>query len=272
MSELAPWEEVAKLQKSEIAPWEEVDLEKLDKSDAFKTGLTHSMTAGLAPIAAGAGAALGSTVGDIQSDYTSWKDIPGNAWDAFVEARRKRADEQEFLAQKYPGYYGSGNLVGSVATAPLIPLKALQGATLGQKVIQGAKTGAGLGAGFGAAEAVGSARDIGEAATDIGVGAGAGGTLGAGLTGAVEGGKAGLDVIRKYLANKAAMKATSQGELAGTGAVQGTIRPQTQEDIRKVLRQEQASMAPTSETIAQNEKYKGLGLEPLTPVQQQPKA
>lgn len=96
-----------------------------------------------------------------------------------LERARNKAAESA-----HGGYYLGGNLLGGLATAPLLPgLQAGRNAGLLARTAIGAANGLALGgvAGLGASEAELAKGELGKAATDMGIGAGAGALIGGSL-------------------------------------------------------------------------------------------
>ncbi len=120
---------------------------------------------------------------------------PEGLLEAYRQARNEERVKQKQLSEANPYSYGAGTLVGGVATAPLLPAgTTAKGATLGQKVLSGAKAGAaiGAGAGYGMSEADMTQPDI-QALKDLGkdvlTSSAIGGTLGGAVPLAIEGTK-----------------------------------------------------------------------------------
>ena len=118
---------------------------------------------------------------------------PEGLLEAYRQARNEERVKQKQLSEANPYSYGAGALVGGVATAPLLPAgTTAKGATLGQKVLAGAKAGAavGAGAGYGMSEADMTQPDI-QALKDLGKdvlsSSAIGGTLGGAVPLAIEG-------------------------------------------------------------------------------------
>lgn len=133
-------------------------------SDAAQTKGAQGFTFGLAPLAAGAGAALGNLSGQPSGKPTDWQAVK----DAFKEGRQGRIDLQNKAQEDHPTISTVANIGSSLISAPLLPIGA------------GAKGAMKMGAALGAANAAGSAGSVGEAAQDIGGGV-AGGAAGYGL-------------------------------------------------------------------------------------------
>lgn len=273
MSELAPWDR-AKQMKEELAPWDrakqralEVPKQTISGPESMWTGVQDVGTFGMSPLAAGVGAGAGS----LYSDVVETGNLDGallRAYDALVEARKERADYQKAAYQANPKSYMAGGLIGGGLSGPLLGAQQLMGkAPLLTKLGQAAKTGAKAGAVYGTGSAAGSAQSLPEAAGTIGASTLIGGGLaplpvlgGAAIKGAAAKGKQGADFLRKLF-----RKDPVQGK------AQVSLQPEPT-DMSKIIRSDRAAMMPTEQTRLQNLKYKAEGLEPLTPVQQQPKA
>lgn len=141
-----------------LAGHHQVDAPKMGAMDAAKIKASEGATLGLRPVVAGLGAAAGDTYGQLTGSQPY--DF-GQTMNAFLEGRHGAIDQQKKASADHPYISGGANVVGSLLTAPLLPLSAGLGGAVK------------LGAGFGAANAVGSAESVGEAAQDV-----AGGTLG----------------------------------------------------------------------------------------------
>lgn len=235
--------------------------------ESLWTGVQDIGTFGLSPLAAGIGAGAGSLYSDIVETGNTDQALI-RAYDALKEARKERVDYQKEAYRQNPKSYMAGGLIGGGITAPLLGAQQLKSsAPLLQKLMQSAGLGAKAGAAYGTGSAIGGAQSLGEAAGTIVGGTVAGGALaplpvlgGAALKGAASKGRQGADFLRK-LFQKAPQKAKAEISL----------RPEPS-DMSKILKSDKAAMMPTEQTRLQNLKYKAEGLEPLTPVQQQPKA
>jgi hypothetical protein len=91
--------------------------------------------------------------------------------------------KDETAGIQYPGTALAGNVAGGLATAPLIPAKALQAATMGGRAL---KT-AGVGALYGGVSGAGTGKNLEEGATNAATGAAIGGVIGGVASPVVEG-------------------------------------------------------------------------------------
>lgn len=162
---------------------------------------------------------------------------PEGLLEAYRQARNEERVKQKQLSEANPYSYGAGALVGGVATAPLLPAgKVAKDATLGQKVLSGAKAGvaAGTAAGYGMSEADMTQPDI-QALKDLGKDMLFGGTAGAVIGGAVpvliEGIKAGANGVGKVIPDsvKTAFKFGKKGQ-----SVDDALYNQTAEQLDDV--------------------------------------
>lgn len=93
----------------------------------------------------------------------------------YQEARDKSRAEDAKAAAANPWAYGAGNVAGAAATLPFAPAaKVAEGANLGVRALQGAKTGAGYGALYGAGSGEGAVDTAKQTLEGAALGAGAG--------------------------------------------------------------------------------------------------
>jgi hypothetical protein len=108
---------------------------------------------------------------------------PKAAADRYQQGRDLERAKDETAGIQYPGTALAGNVAGGLATAPLIPAKALQAATMGGRAL---KT-AGVGAAYGGLSGAGTGRDLEEGAINAATGAAIGGVIGGVASPVVEG-------------------------------------------------------------------------------------
>lgn len=157
---------------------------------------SENLTFGAAPAAAGVGAGLGASVGQLQRGDIGLveriKGLPQTFGDAFSEARRDRQIEEDDVGQRRPGL-STGIAVGTtLATLPLTAIKGVQAAAKGGKIIEGVRQSAKIGGMIGAANAAGRADNVQEAVEMIGAGTLAGGAAQVGGNALVKTGGAAL--------------------------------------------------------------------------------
>lgn len=273
MADLAPWDK-AKLNKGkqEIAPWDKAKLNRapreVPKLESAWTGVEDIGTFGLSPIAAGSGAALGSLSSDVL-DTGNTDGALVRAWEAFKEGRKERGDYSSEMYEANPKSYMAGGLIGGAVTAPLLGAQQVANkAPLLQKLLQASKVGGKAGAVYGTGSALGSADSVAEGLGTIGLSTGMGAGFGAlpVLGGATyKGAKSAAGKSSDFLKKLFAKKPTP--EIKG----KAIIKPDSASDITKLIKTDKGPMIPTEQTKLQNLKYKAEGLEPLTPIQQQPK-
>ncbi len=108
--------------------------------EATKLLAPRTLTFGLAPAAAGVGAAAGAFSGT----KGSFSDKLGAASDAYSEGKKERLDAQNEAAKEYPKTALTSDVAGMLATGPLVAA-----GSVGQAVTKGAAAGAAYGVGEG---------------------------------------------------------------------------------------------------------------------------
>jgi len=199
------------------------DANKMPRIEAAKIGLERGATFGFRPAIAGAGAGLGSLVGNMQMDVKgesladklkrSLSSVPA----AYEEGRKDAIAQEDQARADRPGYVMAGDIAGNVLTSPLVALKGLKGA-------------AALGAAQGAGRAVSEGEDIKDAAGKFGEGLaygvggyGAAKAIGAGVSAVAPSVKAGLARVGSAVSEKAGNTAAKVGS-ALTGVSEGDIK------------------------------------------------
>lgn len=124
--------------------------------EAFKQGALEGITLGLKPLAEGAGAGLGSFVGNMEMGK-SLKESAQSGIEDFQRGRKNAADFQRQLSKDYPMETLAGNFAGSLPLAIAYPANTLKSALK-------------LGAATGIGQAAGSAGSLPGAAADVALG------------------------------------------------------------------------------------------------------
>lgn len=132
---------------------------------------------GFRPVVGGIGAAIGEGLASLEqggkgAGYNIPKAISA-AKQGFQQGRQETVAEQDRISEARPGLSAVANIAGSIATAPLLPIKGLKGAVA-------------LGTGMGVGEGASRANTKGEFAASVGTGAAAG-ALGFGVAKAAGG-------------------------------------------------------------------------------------
>lgn len=199
------------------------DASKMSRMDAAKIGLERGATLGFRPAVAGAGAGLGSLIGNLQQDVKgegladrlkrAFSSVPG----AYEEGRKGAIAEENQARTDRPGYAMAGDIAGNILTAPLVPLK-------------GVKAAAALGAAQGAGRAISEGEDLTDAAGKFGEGVGyglagygAGKAIGAAGNAAAPYVKAGLNKVGSVVSEKTGNAATKIASTL-TGVSEGDIK------------------------------------------------
>ena len=155
------------------------------------------------------------------------KTLPPDAvkpfWDRYAQYRdEQRAKNKEAKAQN-PEAYRTRSIVGSVLTAPLLPIA---GAAKGAGLLKTVGTGAAIGAGYGAAGALGTSNadltkgDVAGAAQDTTIGA----LLGAAVGGAAGVASKGLGALRNWLGSTKTATQETADALAPTMSQPEAVR------------------------------------------------
>lgn len=127
---------------------------------------------------------------------------PQSILDVYRQARDENRVRDQILMDANPKSYIAGNILGGIATAPLMPGASIaKGATVAQKALTGAQTGAQVGAiaGLGNSEADITKGDLSGAIDDTAKGAAHGTLLGAAIPLSVEGVKAGGKAVSSLI-------------------------------------------------------------------------
>lgn len=176
--------------------------------------------------------------------------------DAYGQVRDAIRGRDKAAQEEYPLAFGAGNVGGAVATAPLLPaVKAIKGASLGDKLLRGALNGMLQGTAYGAGSSEASAPlDI---ATDASKFMMVGGGLGAAGTAAAEGLGAASKAFGR-MAKKAFSKADDMAQKEAQAAVdsaRGSLGAKVQQANRLVenLQRLRDAGTATPEQLAQLE-------------------
>jgi hypothetical protein len=150
----------------------------------FNDTLAGVMDAGRIPTwsRSSMGNPIGMLAGSLYGAANVLRD-PRAATDRYQKGRDVERAKDETAGIQYPGTALAGNVAGGLATAPLIPAKALQAATMGGRAL---KT-AGVGALYGGVSGAGTGKDLEEGAINAATGAAIGGVIGGVASPVVEG-------------------------------------------------------------------------------------
>jgi hypothetical protein len=150
----------------------------------FNDTLAGVMDAGRIPTwsRSSMGNPIGMLAGSLYGAANVLRD-PKAAADRYQTGRDVERAKDETAGIQYPGTTLGGNVAGGLATAPLIPAKALQAATMGGRAL---KT-AGVGALYGGVSGAGTGKNPEEVATNALMGMGVGGIVGGAASPVVEG-------------------------------------------------------------------------------------
>jgi len=108
---------------TEVAPQANAE----DTPRALRIGLEKAASLYTRPAIAGLGGAAGAFVGELQQGR-GFRSALQQGKEAFSQARSEALLEQEEVAKKSPLASAAGELVGTIATAPLMPVRSLAGA------------------------------------------------------------------------------------------------------------------------------------------------
>ncbi len=165
----------------------------IDTKEALGLLGPRALTFGLAPVAAGTGAALGAlsgTKGSLGEKLSA-------AGDAYSEGKKERLSAQNEAARQHPSLALASDIGGALATAPLMAATSIPGA-----IAKGAASGAAYGLGEG------------EGATDVAKGAATGGLIGGTIQAATPLVEKGLGYIGKGAAKVASgLSGVSEDEI-----------------------------------------------------------
>jgi hypothetical protein len=220
--------------------WEKYESKPREKDpismgQALRIGLERGGTLGFRPVIAGLGAAAGSTIGELQQNR-GLMDALRSGMEAFSEARKEAVEEEELASREAPITSALSEVLGSIPTAVLAPVRGLKGA---------AALGGVMGLGKGLSEAESLADIPGEVAKGA-------------LTGAaIEGTTKGLGAIARK-AGRAVKEGTktavSKLGAATTGVPEKDIRTLMEkgDDVARIIKESGGDLTSEADNLRRN--------------------
>src|SRR3990167_7611300 len=211
------------------------ELARKPENRAIQVGIEKGATLSARPAVAGLGAGAGAVVGSLEEGKGLGESLSAGK-EAFKEARSEANIEQADLAKQFPGRSMVGEAIGTIATAPLTPIKSLFGA---------AKVGAIGGAG----QAAGEAESLGEAAEMIGTGA----AFGAGTELGAKGVQKGFQAVKKTYKTLIPEKALTKIGHALSGVPEKDIQTYAKQtdEVNKIIKQYQGNIPEAADVARQ---------------------